>query len=285
MGEALATGITSMLVSVLVSIVAYVISSLSLHTVAKRRGIKKPWLSWLPIGRNWILGSISDQYRYVARGEVKSKRKVLLTLEIITYCIMVIVLICCGVIFAKAFNVGMNYVDPDEALMELMGPLIAMCLLLLPMIGVAIAMAVVALMAQFDWFESALPGKGTLLLLACIFAGVINGTVSSNAQNLVIVMGTSCVLSLVAPVIFFVIRKKDDGMPPRRPNPAAYMPGYIPQQPYQPQQPVYQPQQPVYPQQPIYQPQPPVEQPPQQSVELPQEPVQEVDPWNRPEGE
>ena len=44
-----------------IGIGAYVLWSLGVYTIAKRRGIRKPWLSWIPVGNLWILGSISDQ--------------------------------------------------------------------------------------------------------------------------------------------------------------------------------------------------------------------------------
>ena len=49
----------------LVSVAAYVLTSLSLYTIAARRQIANPWLSWIPVVRIWVLGSLSDQYRYV----------------------------------------------------------------------------------------------------------------------------------------------------------------------------------------------------------------------------
>ena len=56
-------------ISSLVSIAAYVFSALALYTIAQRRGIRKAWLAWVPVLSVWILGSISDQYRYVVKGQ------------------------------------------------------------------------------------------------------------------------------------------------------------------------------------------------------------------------
>ena len=62
------------------AIVMYILQSLGIYTIAQRRGIKHPWMAWLPVTNLWILGSISDQYRYVALGQVRNRRKVLLGL-------------------------------------------------------------------------------------------------------------------------------------------------------------------------------------------------------------
>ena len=49
--------------SSLLGIAAYVLTSWALYTIADRRGIKNPWLSWIPVVNCWIIGSLSDQYR------------------------------------------------------------------------------------------------------------------------------------------------------------------------------------------------------------------------------
>ena len=69
-------------ISFLLSVATYVLTALGLYTIAQRRGINKPWLAWIPVVNVWTLGCISDQYRYVVKGEKKSKRKVLIGLNI-----------------------------------------------------------------------------------------------------------------------------------------------------------------------------------------------------------
>ena len=76
--------------SFLLNVAAYVLTSLAFYTVAKRRGLSNPWLAWIPVANVWLLGSISDQYRYVVRGENRSRRKILLTLKVIS--------VLCGVV-------------------------------------------------------------------------------------------------------------------------------------------------------------------------------------------
>ena len=81
----------SALPSMALVIATYVLTALSYYTVACRRGLKNPWLAWIPVANLWLLGSISDQYRYVVKGEYKSKRKILLGLGIASMvCAMVI---------------------------------------------------------------------------------------------------------------------------------------------------------------------------------------------------
>ena len=48
-GLALIPGLLSMIPSGAIHIAAYVLSALALYTMAKRRGITHPWLSWVPV--------------------------------------------------------------------------------------------------------------------------------------------------------------------------------------------------------------------------------------------
>ena len=43
-----------------ISIVTYVLTALAMYTIAKRRGLNRPWLSWVPVVNCWVLGSLSD---------------------------------------------------------------------------------------------------------------------------------------------------------------------------------------------------------------------------------
>ena len=52
-----------LLVALGFGMVWYVLQSLGLYTIAERRGIRNPWLAWVPVANMWVLGSISDQYQ------------------------------------------------------------------------------------------------------------------------------------------------------------------------------------------------------------------------------
>ena len=42
----------------------YIMSSLGLMRLAKRRNIPSPWLSWIPVASSWITGSLVDEYDF-----------------------------------------------------------------------------------------------------------------------------------------------------------------------------------------------------------------------------
>lgn len=206
-----------------VAIAAYVLLALGLYAIAKRRGISKPWLAWIPFGQTWILGSISDQYRYVAMGEHKSKRKAMLTLEILScILIVVVVVIAFSMLFGIFTQLDLNLAlqDPEamasmfeeiveDNLEQLMGSLGTMLLVLLPLLGVSLSLAILQYMAYHDIFASCdLKNKSLFTTLGIILD----------------VLGLSVVLS----AFVFVCRNKDEGMPPRKPD-------------VEPQQPVAEP--------------------------------------------
>lgn len=90
-----------LLVLFAVSAAMYVLQSIGLYTIAKRRKIHHSWLAWIPLGNMWILGSISDQYQYVVKGEIKNRRRQLLWLTI-GLVVLYIMWIACDVVSTMA---------------------------------------------------------------------------------------------------------------------------------------------------------------------------------------
>ncbi len=161
----------------------YILQSLGLYTVAKRRGIQNPWLAWLPIGNMWIMGSISDQYQYVAKGRVRNRRKILMVL---TAALLVLMFFMYAGIFAMALGAA------GEA-DALAGIGVAVTLIMaLALFVVAIVAAVYEYIVIYDLYRSCEPDNAVLYLVLSIF------------------------FSIAMPVFFFVCRKKDGGMPPRK---------------------------------------------------------------------
>lgn len=67
-------------VILIAALVCWIIRSMSLHAIAKRRGIENAWLAWIPIGSEWVLGSLSDQYQRMSQRKVTSRRNIMLLL-------------------------------------------------------------------------------------------------------------------------------------------------------------------------------------------------------------
>jgi len=173
-------------------IAVYVLQSLGLYKMAQNRGINKPWLAWIPVGESWILGSLADQYRYVAKGEVTNRRKVLMWLYI-AYFVVFFAFMAMFVYFIVSTTLGaVGGVVSDEMLYESLGAAFGMLGIALVMLVVAVVMAVFQYIALYDLYKSCDPNNATLFLLLSIF------------------------LSVAMPFIVFFLRNKEGGMPPRR---------------------------------------------------------------------
>ena len=175
----------------LFGIAAYVLTALAVYTVSRRRGLNNPWLAWIPVVNCWLLGSLSDQYRYVVKGENQSKRKWLLTLNVaqavLSGVVLVLVLVTVG---------GVIFSINDAAMMRTInGPLMGILGLLLPLAAVSIALCVIRYMALYDVYRSLDPSNAVLYLVLSIL------------------------FSPTEPFFLFFNREKDLGMPPRKQPP------------------------------------------------------------------
>ena len=217
MGEMLGTGIVTSLLSsipsILLSIATYGFSAMALYTLAKRRGLNHPWLAWIPVVSCWLMGSLSDQYRYVVKGENKSKRKVLLTLSIINSCLCLVMIVVAVVMTINLINISMVGADEMAVLSAVMGPVMGVAGLCLPLLGVAIAYAILYYMALYDVYKSMDPGNCVLFLVLSIL------------------------FSITEPFFLFFNRNKDMGMPPRRQEPQYIPPQEDPWQPVREEEP------------------------------------------------
>ena len=179
------------LVMIGIAVAVYVIKALSLSSIAGRRGIRHPWLAWLPIGETWILGCISDQYRYVALGQVKNKRKILLVLSILMYAALIGILALFVDLMVQAIGLTEEMMQ-DYILNQMLGSAMGMMLLYLVLAGVSIAVTILQYMALYDLYASCEPANKVLYLVLNIF------------------------ISITLPIFLLVCRKKDYGMPPRK---------------------------------------------------------------------
>lgn len=191
--------------SFLFGIATYVLSAFALYTLASRRGIRKAWLSWVPVLNVWILGSLSDQYRYVVKGQIRSKRKILLILNLIRF-VFGTVLFGIGIFvvvqaITKIFGGSSNHV----ILNLITGPVMAALGFGLPLAGLSIASLVFRYMALYDIYTSMDPNNNVLFLVLSIF------------------------FSVTEPFFLFFNRNKDCGMPPRKAPPAREEPQYQPE--------------------------------------------------------
>ena len=176
----------------LLSIASYVLTALALYTIARRRGLKNPWLAWVPVADSWLLGSVSDQYQYVVKGEHRSKRKILLFFRVL---ITIMWISLMGLLVNLCFHaVGNAFwgTMTEERIFQILHQALNLLVVFLPLIGISIAYAVFRYMALYDIYKSLDPANSVLFLVLSILFGVTE------------------------PFFLFFSRNKDDGMPPRR---------------------------------------------------------------------
>jgi hypothetical protein len=178
------------------SLAAYVFTALAIYTIAQRRGIKKAWLAWVPVVNVWILGSISDQYRYVVKGEIKNKRKTLLGLNIASVVLSIVMVIVVIVqVVSAAMDLGMaGYVSEQEVFGVLGKFFLTVALVSIPGMVIAVTGFVISSIALYDVYRSCDPENSTLYLVLSLIPGIN---------------------SITKPLFLFLCRNQDKGMPPR----------------------------------------------------------------------
>lgn len=182
-----------------IGITFYVLQSLSLYSIAKRRGLNKPWLAWIPVGSEWMIGSISDQYRYVTKNEVRSRRKLLMILSLVS-----VVLSCMvtGSAVSMLVNIFssidvLDYMSETEVISMILGPTLSVMGFSSILMIIAIVQMVFRYICMYDLFKSCDPANGVGYLVGSIVGAVLLG-------------------NILEPIFLMVVRKKDLGMPPRR---------------------------------------------------------------------
>ncbi len=181
------------------SLVAYVFSALAVYTIAQRRGIQKAWMAWVPVLNLWILGSISDQYRYVVKGQIRNKRKVLLGLSIANLLIGIALTVYMVILAAQAMQMAFWGPFSETLGMKLMGKAFSVVLMASPMLVISLVALVFRAIALYDLYTSCEPDNKVLYLVLSLIPAISQ---------------------ITQPLFLFLCRNKDEGMPPRRQDPA-----------------------------------------------------------------
>ena len=180
------------------TIAKYVMESVGLYTMARRRGLKHPWMAWVPVLNCWLLGSLSDQYRYVAKGQIRSSRIMLTVLAVVS---MLVGWISGSVSAASFSKLGQlletGYIAYGGVITGTVGTG-----LLVALLGavVKLVLAVFRYMALYDVYTSCDPHNSVLYLVLGILFRFLD------------------------PIFLFINRNKDEGMPPRKEQPAYHPP-------------------------------------------------------------
>lgn len=174
------------------SLIPYIFRSYGLYTLAKRREIPHAWLAWVPVGSEWLLGCLSDQYQGRIRGEIKSKNTLLVILSLLMHGVAILAIVrMVPLIYSLAFMSATGLMDPHMMLRLFLigGPL-----LYLAVLGLSVAYLIVYYMALYDIYRSCDPENATLYLVLSIL------------------------FRIAQVILLFVCRNKDKGMVPPAPR-------------------------------------------------------------------
>jgi len=180
-------------------ILIYVLNARGLYVIAQRRGIKRPWLAWIPVGNYWLVGSISDNARLLKKGVVEKRRLLVLLLLGIPTAIGIVA----SVISMQEMLALFHHPDQmtlEEMLLELesvsnyygidSSASTEIALLALVLAAAEITGMVFYYMSLYELYASCRPRQRTVFLVLSIF------------------------LSL-QPFFIFACRKYDEGMQPQ----------------------------------------------------------------------
>ena len=178
----------------LLQVVLQIMYSVGLYTVAHRRGIKHPWMAFVPVLEPWILGSIADQYQYVVWGQIRNRRKVNLGLTIAAVALVGVFYALYFVLIAKAMQMG--FADVYGAQIEVENMLLSILpwflIIAVALLILSVVQIVYRYICWYNVFESCRPKLSVLF--------IILGILSMPLLQLFI----------------FICRNKDNGMPPRK---------------------------------------------------------------------
>ena len=193
----------------------YVFASLSVYTIAKRRRIHHPWMAWVPVVNDFLLGCVSDQYQYVVKGKNKAKRRVLLILDLLGLLAGVFILGQVMVVADRVMTSAMLGSGEAAIVQTVIRALPGVLAAAVIVAGLSIGKAVVRYIALYDLYTSCDPKNNVMFLVLGIFFGVME------------------------PIFLFLCRNKDEGMPPRRETctPPQYQPTPEPERWHQPEEP------------------------------------------------
>lgn len=175
-------------IAMILALVFYVLKSLGMYTIAKRRGIDNPWLAWLPIGNEWIAGAISDNYNLAAKGQNGVRRFIMLGLAVAG---VVLSWFSSGVSMDNLMQImeSAAYAEDPSVMMSVAGDSAVSGLVGLLGGGVSLASVVFWVMSMYDLYSSCCPQNSVLFTVLGFFFGFLE------------------------PFFIFCNRNKDEGMP------------------------------------------------------------------------
>lgn len=165
-----------------IMITMYVLQSLALFKIAKKRGIHNYGMAWVPIGSTWLLGKIADDVNLCRRNKKTNFARNILTLSLIY--IAVFILFYIGAIFF-AVTVAIQSETTGTSIIDYPATVLVVSLIALGMMVLAVVLSVLTYMALYR-----------------VFYGY-------DENNAVVFLVLSIFISYLLPIFLFIIRNRD----------------------------------------------------------------------------
>ena len=167
----LAIFIGTFTISLLIGLALYLLESIGVYKMAKSAEIKNPWLSFVPVGRNWVFGTLAEKYK--KKNGTKSARFgiILPVLEGIVLIEAIALTIFTVISVKEITGYALDAVNTSaEMVPEQFMSLIPVIILYFALIAVAISYAVVFFIALWRVYSSFDKSNATLyIVLSVIF--------------------------------------------------------------------------------------------------------------------
>ncbi len=166
--------------SVAISLVFYVLNSIALMGISKRRGLNNPWLAWIPFCGGYAIGRISDDINR-RRGKVTRQRIILLVSEIalsvFSAITLVLVLLPLFQLIELLLSGQLDYAMSESQVMGIMGPILIALVTEIFMLVAAVLYIVFQYIALYNIFKAYDQKNAVLYLVLSIFFAPITTTI------------------------------------------------------------------------------------------------------------
>ncbi len=172
----LVVGIIALLAYVLllaVAVAEYITVSLAVYTMGKNRGIKNPWLAWVPVANYWIVGKLVNEYDR-KNGIVRKWHKTLLSL--ILWMIGVTL-----VAYSAMFAAGAIYAFTGYS--NILALTLPFYVLMISAMLLAVVFSVCVGICYYKLFEEAAPEKAVKYLILALLVPLADGICLMKIRN------------------------------------------------------------------------------------------------------
>lgn len=177
-GFAMMTFLAIMFVALAVLLVQYIFTGLAIMTIAKNRGIKYPWLIWIPIANNYQLGAVADDINEKL-GNKTNYRIVLLALSIIASVISLFSYVLSAALELTASSYSYGHGDISYTT----GALIFSFLFTFIALGVGIAALVFYIKTLYAIFKDYAPDNAVVFTVLSVIFSFLSGPLLFSVRN------------------------------------------------------------------------------------------------------